>query len=685
MWGCPPEKIRNVALVGHCGAGKTTLGEALLCCSGVLARPGRVEDGTTVGDFQPEAVRHQMSVTVAVAPFPAGARQEFKVNLLDTPGYPDFLAEVEAALYVADLAVVVVSAVEGVEVQTEAVWRLCAERGLPRLIFVNKLDRERASFEATLASLNERFGSGIAPLELPLGDEGSFYGVADLLSDQAITTVDAKTVTGPIPAELVEAEARVRENLLEGIVVGDDDLMTRYLDGAALSAEELEATLAKGVAAGSVFPVICGSALRSIGVERLASLITEIAPSPLLRGPARVRAGDREVEVAPDPDGDPLARVWKTVADPFVGKISLLHVLSGTLRPDMTLADSRTHTDHRLHGLFGVRGKEIAPVPHACVGDIVAVTKLGEIMTGDTLAPKSLPVTAVSPPPVTPVFSIAIRPEAKGDDDKLMTALHRLAEEDPSLVFDRDDETHQMLLRGMGETHLQIVTEVLRRKFGVQVVTEEVKVPYRETITATASAEGRYKKQTGGHGQYGVVDLSVEPLGRGEGFVFVDQIVGGAIPRQFLPAIEKGIEEAMAAGGPHGFPVVDVKVICFDGKFHPVDSSEMSFKMAGAIAFKEAVALASPVVLEPYSRLEVTLSPAYQGDVLGDLAARRARVLATTLTEDGADQVIVALLPRAETLRYAIDLRALTAGHGRFRLTHDHYDIVPLSLSSRLG
>jgi elongation factor G len=676
----PSAKIRNVVLVGHGGAGKTTLAEALLVSCGALNRAGRVEDGTTVSDFEPEEVKRHISVSLAMAPVEVG---DFRINVIDTPGYADFAAEMEAGLSVADLAVVVVSAVEGVEVNTQTAWKACAEIGLPRLVYINKLDRERADFERTLDQLHDLFGAGIAPLELPIGQEAAFRGVIDLLTDMAITYDTGSRVTGSIPEEMSDLEHRVRDALVEGIVVADDALMERYLDGDTPSTKELETTLAHGVASGTVFPVVCGSATKSIGIDRLAELICEIGPSPLERPPTHVRAGDKPTEVSPDPNGQPLARIFKTIADPYVGKISLLHVLSGTLRPDITLVNSRTRTDERLHALQLLRGKESSPIGEAHAGDIIAVPKLADARTGDTLAPKGTPVVIDARPAPTPLLSIAVRPRAKGDEDKLMTALHRLQEEDMTLGVRRDDETHQTVLSGMGDTHLQIICEKLQRKFGVEVETEPVKVPYRETISKPAEAEGKYKKQSGGHGQFGVTSLRVEPLERGSGFQFVDAIVGGAIPRQFIPAVEKGIQEAMLTGGALGFPVVDVKVTCFDGKYHSVDSSEMSFRMAGSIGFREALAKAGPVLLEPISRLEITVPPSSQGEVLGDLNSRRGRVLGTEVAS-GDEQVVIALVPTSEVMRYATDLRSLTGGRGRFAIRHDRYEVVPAQLVERI-
>ncbi|MFP5319325.1 MAG: elongation factor G [Acidimicrobiia bacterium] len=681
MKSFPPAKIRNVALVGHGGAGKTTLAESLLFCSGAISRQGRVEDGNTTTDFDPEEVRRGISLSLALAPF---EHDGHKINLLDTPGYADFVSDVHAALRVADLAVIVVSAVEGPEVGTDIAWKIAADAGLPRMFFVNKLDRERASFQRTLDELRERYGAGVAPLELPIGEEGSFTGVADLLEDCAYTYAGGKSTAGPIPADLEAREHEVRDNLVEGIVVADDDLMERYLEGEEIDVKELEQALAKGVAEGSVFPVATGSAAKLIGIDRLATLVTQLGPSPLDRPPVPVQAGGTTTEVRPDPAGQPLALVYRTLADPYVGKVSFFKVLSGTIRPDVQLTNPRSHTDERLHGLFTMRGKEQDPVPEVPAGDLGAVAKLSDTATGDTLAPKGTPVVIPPIEPPVPVLSIAIKPKSKGDEDKLMTALHRLQEEDMALHVRRDDETHQTLLSGMGETHLSLVTEKLARKFGVEVETEDVRVPYRETVAGTAEAEGKHKKQTGGHGQFGVAFLKVEPQERGAGFEFVDKIVGGAIPRQFIPAVEKGVAETMATGGVFGYPVVDVRVTLFDGKFHPVDSSEMSFKMAGSLALREAMAKASPVMLEPISLLEVTVPLQFQGDVMGDLNSRRGRVQGTEAVGNG-EQMITALVPTSEVLRYSIDLRSLTGGRGRFSVRHSHYDLLPAHLVDKVA
>ena len=681
-----PSSIRNVALVGHHGAGKTTLAEALLAAAGAIDRQGSVERGTTVCDFEPEESARQLSVSLAIAPFSV---EGVKVNLLDAPGYADFAAEMRAALALSDLAVLVVSATDGVQAQTEDAWRAAAALGLPRVVVINKLDRERADFDRALGEVRAAFGAGVAPVELPIGAEAGFRGVIDLLDDRATVydTGSGPPVTGtegPIPEELVNTEHEVHEQLVEGIVVGDDDLMARYLEGETIPRAELEASLAGGVASGAVFPVLCCSGATGVGIDRLARLLVELAPPPGARGPITVAAGDTTTEVACDPAGPPLLSVCKTLSDQHAGRISLCKVVSGTVRPDLVLTNPRTRSDERLHVLESLRGHEAAPITEAVAGDFVAVPRLSAARTGDTLAPKGTPVSIPLPEPDPPALSVAVRPASRADDDKLMSALGRLCEEDPALVVTRVDETHQTVLGVAGEVHFAVTVERLSRKYSVRVEREDVLIAYRETISKPAAAEGKHKKQSGGHGQFGVCHLRIEPLARGQGFEFHDEVVGGAIPRQYIPAVEKGVAEAMANGGAFGYPVVDVAVTVDDGKYHSVDSSEMSFKMAGALAFREAMANAGPVLLEPVSRVEVTVPADQQGDVLGDLHARRARIQGTDATEDG-HQTVVAFVPTAELSRYAVDLRAITGGRGRFRAEPDHYDPVPEHLVSGLA
>jgi elongation factor G len=674
MKSYPTEKIRNVVLVGHGGAGKTTVAEALLARSGAITRAGRVEDGTTVCDTEPEEHKRHLSMSLALAPFEWLGH---KVNLVDTPGYADFVGDVDAALRVADLAVFVVSAVEGVEVGTELTWRRCADLGIPRIVFINKLDRERADYERTLGQLRDTFGAGIAPLELPIGAEAAFRGIADLLTDKAfVYQPDGTHTVEEVPDDLAELEHQVHDNLVEGIVVADDEQMERYLEGDIPSVEELEHTLAHGVASATVFPVVLGSAVTGVGIDRLADFLCEIGPSPADRPAVVVDTPGGEVNIAPDAAGQPLAFVFKTIADPYVGQLSLFKVLSGTIRTDDNLVNPSSGANERLHGLFHLRGKEQIQTNAVVAGDLAAVAKLANTRTGDTLAPKGTPVQLEPVASPNAVLGVAIKARTQADDDKLGSALQRLMVEDPALRLARDDETRQTILWGTGETHLAVSTERLARKFGVNIDTEEVRVPYRETISGKAEAEGKHKKQSGGHGQYGVANLRVEPLERGKGFEFVDKIVGGAIPRQFIPAVQKGIEETMAHGGVYGFPVVDVRVECFDGKYHAVDSSEMAFKMAGSLGFKEAMARAGVVVLEPTSLLKVTVPAAYQGDVMGDINSRRGRVQGTETVGNG-EQEVTAYVPTAEILRYAIDLRSMTGGRGRFTAEHAGYDVLP--------
>jgi elongation factor G len=662
----PTAKIRNVALVGHGGAGKTTLAEALLFASGAIPRMGRVEDGNTVCDFDPEEARRQISVSLALAPFEVDGH---KINLVDTPGYADFVGDVAAALRAVDLVVCVVSAVEGVEVQTEVAWNLAEERGIPRVVFINKLDRERASFERTLDQLKERFGTGIAPLELPIGEEGAFRGVVDLLTDTAMT-YDGKSpegTPGPVPEEMEAEEHSVHDALIEGIVVADDDLTERYLADETIDPKELEHALAKGIDEATVFPVLCGSATQLVGVDRLARFVVDEGPAPHVD----------------NVEGPPAAFVFKTLVDPYVGRVNLFKVLQGTVKTDANLLNGRTVSDERMHQVTTMRGKEQEPASEVPAGDIAAVAKLSDTTTGDILATRGAQIDVELFVPPSPVLSTAIRPKSKGDEDKLANALHRLEDEDPALHLERNPETHQTLLSGMGETHLSIAIERLSRKFGVEVETEDVKVPYRETINGTAEAEGKLKKQTGGHGQFAIAWLRVEPIERGAGFEFVDSIVGGVIPRNYIPAVEKGIHETIEHGGALGYPVVDVKVTCFDGKHHPVDSSEMAFKTAASLGFKEALAKAGPVLLEPISELVVTVPEAHQGDIMGDLNSKRGRIQGSASIGRGEVEV-VAMVPTAEVMRYAIDLRSITRGRGRFSVSHSHYDPVPPHLTDKV-
>ncbi len=681
--------IRNVALVGHSGAGKTTLAEALLHRAGVVPRLGKVEEGTTVCDTEPEEIKRGISLSPAIAPFPwtAADGREYTINLIDTPGYADFAAGVDAALAVADLALVVVSAVDGVEVGTEIVWRQCADLGIPRMIFLTKEDKPRADFHRVLEQLRATFGAGIVPLEMPFAEEEAFTAIADVLSETGLGyDKDGSHHDEALPDGVAEEEHRLHDEVAEEIVSGDDEQLERYLSGDVPSAAELETALVHEVRECAEFPVLVGSALTGVGIDRLADYLCELAPSPAER-PVTVRAGTPdgpETEVTADPAGDPLLYVFRTVADPFVGQVSIFKVLSGVVRNEDRLVNATTGTEERLHGLFKLRGKEHVAVEALAAGDLGAVAKLTGTPTGTALAKRGHTVHVPGPAPRTTPYALALKPLTQADDDKLSSALQRLVGEDPSLVIDRTGESGQTVLRGTGDTHIAVALERLARKFGVNVKTEEVQVAYRETITHTAEAEGKLKKQSGGHGQYAVCQLRVSPAGRGEGSAFIDSIVGGAIPRNFIPAVEKGVLEAMSTGGVYGFPVVDVKVECYDGKFHPVDSSEMAFRTAASMGLREAMAKASPVLLEPISLVTVRIPTALQGDVMGDLSSRRGRIAGTTSLDDGSSE-IQAMVPEAEVQRYVLDLRSLTGGRGTFTAELDHYDVVPSHLVEKIA
>ena len=664
-----PEKIRNVALVGSQGSGKTTLAEAMLYRAGVIDRTGRVEEGTTVCDFSPEEKTATHSQSLALASFEWHGH---KINLLDTPGAPDYAGELHAALQVADLLVFVIDASSGVDHRTTAIWRQAADASLPRIVFVNKLDREHASFDNVLSELQDAFGAGVAPLELPIGTGPSFHGIADLLTDTAYIYDSGAAEEAEIPAEMEEQEAEVHEQLVENIVVADDDMLEQYFEGNIPSPAELEVVLGRGVADGSVFPVVCGSATGPIAVDRLANFLVEIGPPPTTRA-MTVTMSDIDTEPACDPGGDQLACVFKTISDDYVGQISLFRVLSGTIRRDDNLTNSTTGDSERLRGLVSLVGGKQQDIDAISAGDIGGVTKLQQTRTCDTLTNAGRAIVQLEAWP-EPVLAYGLLPKTRAAEDKLGTGLRRLTDEDPSLILERSEETHQTLLWGLGEAHLRLAIARLDR-MGIEVETEDLRVPYRQTVTGNGDAEGKHKKQSGGHGQFGVAYVRIEPMPRGSGFEFVDAISGGAIPRSYIPAVEAGIRDAMADGGDLGFPIVDVKATVYDGKHHSVDSSEFSFNMAGKLAFSAAFAQANPVVLEPMARVEITVAPEYQGDVMGDLSSRRGQVQGTDAGPWG-EQVIHAIVPEAELVRYAIELRSLTGGRARFKAERVAYEIL---------
>jgi elongation factor G len=670
----PTDHVRNVLIVGHGGAGKTSLVEAVLHATGATNRVGRVEDGTTVTDFEPEETRKQISVSLALAPV---EHDGFKVNLLDAPGYADFIGDVRAALPAADAVLFVVSAVEGVETQTEVVWTMAEELALPRAFFINKLDRDRASFARTLDGIQTAFGKGCPPLYLPIGEEHDLSGLVGLLSGRAFTHDGGKRSEGEVPDALREAAGSLREQLIEAIIQEseNEDLMDRYLGGEQIAPTDLIPDLERAVAAGKLFPVLAGAATRNIGVAELLEICTQAFPSPTERPPVEGRRAD--------PAGPLAAYVFKTIADPYVGRMNLFRVVSGTFLPDSTVLNSTKGKEERVGNLLTVRGKAQEPAGEVVAGDIGAVAKLTDTATGDTLCTKEDRVVLPAPTMPDPLLPIAIAPKSRGDEDRLSSGLARSEAEDLTLRVERNAETKQTILWGMGENHIEISLERLKRKYGVEVAQVPLLLPYKETFKTGAKALGRHVKQSGGHGQYGICNIEVEPLPRGGGFEFVDKIFGGAIPNQFIPSVEKGVRKSMEDGLLAGYPVVDIRVILYDGKYHTVDSSDMAFQIAGALALKEAAARAEMVLLEPLLELEVLVPDDYVGDVLGDLSSRRGRVVGTDPVGTGRT-LVRATAPEAEVIRYAIDLRSMTRGRGSFARRFSHYEELPSHLAAKV-
>jgi elongation factor G len=674
--------IRNVLLVGHGGAGKTTLLEAMLFASGGITRMGTVEDGNTVSDHDPDEQRRQISVSLAMAPV---EWKGTKLNVLDAPGTADFVGDVRSAIRAADAVIIVVSAVDGVEVQTEYAWELAVQEGLPRAIFVNKLDRERADFQSTLDQLVSSFGNQVAPFELPIGAEHEFAGIADLMHEKADLYP-----SGPIaeesdwPDEIHAVADPAREKLMEAVAESDDALIEKYLEEGALPEADIIRGSKEGFANARVAPVFVGSASKAIGIDRLLDFIVEEFPSPLDRAPVTVigKGGDEQSRTC-DPNGPLTAFVFKTVSDPFVGHITMFRVFSGKVRPDSSVHDATQGTDERIGQLFALKGKEHESVPEVPAGDIGAVAKLQHTHTGDTFSTKDDLVQLGSVELPEPLLAYAISPKTKGDEDKLATGLARLREEDPTFRVSRNEETHETVIYGMGEAHLGVQMERLKAKFGVEVEAKPAKIAYRETIRGKGKAQGRHVKQSGGHGQYAVCEIEVEPLPRGEGFVYEDKIFGGAIPHQFIPSIEKGIVKTMSEGVLSGNPMVDIKVTLVDGKFHSVDSSDMAFQIAGSLALKEVVEQAGVALLEPIVQLSVTVPDAFTGDIMGDLNAKRGKIQGMDQL-GGGKQVINALVPQGEVARYVIDLRSMTGGRGAFSMTFSHYEEMPQHLAQKV-
>jgi elongation factor G len=673
----PTEKIRNLALLGHGGTGKTSLAEAVLFTAGAINRLGRVDDGTTTSDFDPDEVKRKVSINVSLLPCEWAGH---KLNVIDAPGYADFIGDAYSGLAATDVAVIVVCAASGVQVGTEAAWKLAEQRGLARAVFMSRLDRENASFEETLRQVQGMLSRKCVPVQLPIGSEHSFAGVVDLIEAKAY--MGEKGTEGPPPAEMADAIAKAREQLVEAVAEVDDELVNKYLEGEALSEEEIRDALRKGIASGEIVPVFAGSGTKTIGVASFLNAVAVSFPTPRERRTEARDASGNAVEVTADPAGPLAALVFKTTADPFVGKLTYLRVFSGTLTADSQVWNSVKGVAERIGQLYVVRGKTQEPVPRLVAGDIGAVAKLSETVTNDTLCGRDRPLVIAPIEFPAPVFSAAVHPRSKADTDKMSTALARIVEEDPILRVRREQDTGETIISGLGESHIETACEKMRRKFGADVLLTTPKVPYKETITTASSAEHTHKKQTGGHGQYARVTLEVEPLPRGSGFEFENKIVGGVVPKQYVPAVEDGVREALSEGVLAHYPMVDLRVKLVDGKDHPVDSSEMSFKLAGSQAVKAAAQKARPVLLEPIVNLRLRAPEAYTGDLVSDLNGRRAKVLG--ISPDGGMTVIDAQAPLAEVQRYSTDLRSLTQGRAAFEMSFDHYEEVPDHLTKRV-
>ena len=674
--------IRNVALVGHSTSGKTQLASAILSDSGMVNRFGKVDEGTTVTDYDEEEIarRHTLSASVAYAEW-----NRLKINLIDTPGIGNFLSDARAALHVADAALVVVDAVSGVMVQTEKVWEVCDELSLPRVVVLNRLDRERASLDRSLTSLRELCNRTVIPIQLPIGEEKGFKGVVDLVSKKAFlfqTDESGKFSEAAVPADMTAAVNSARETLIEMVAENDEHLMEKFFEAGTLTDDELIAGLRAATIAAKVFPLVCTSAVLNIGVPQLLDTIVAYLPSPVDRPYKGVGKDGNEVARAADEKGPAAAFVWKTVADPFAGRITMFRVASGTLKADSNCQNKTRDTVERFGHLLLLQGKTQTSVPEIKAGDLGAVAKLKDTLTNDTLGEKSDPITFPAVRFPEPVLSYAIEPKSRGDEDKISTSMHRLEEEDPSIKYSRDPQTKELLLSGQGQLHIEVTVAKLKRRFGVDVNLKPPRIPYRETIKASTEAHGRHKKQTGGHGQFGDCKIKVEPLPRGADFEFVDDIFGGAIPRQFVPAVEKGIQDARTRGYLAGYPMVDFRVTVFDGSYHDVDSNELSFKLAGSLAFKDAMQRARPTILEPIMNVEIYAPSDFAGDLMGDLNGRRGRI--GGMDTRGAMTIIKAQVPMSEMLTYEQHLTSATGGRGSYHMEYSHYDEVPGHLQTKI-
>jgi elongation factor G len=677
------KSLRNLAVIGHGGTGKTSLCESLLFVSGKNERLGRVDDGSSTMDYEPEEQKKHVSISSA-ANFVEWDKH--KINIIDTPGDSNFTFDIKCSLSVVDNAVVVIDSVGGVEFQTQKVWELADEYALPRAIFINRMDRERADFSKVLDSIKTKLKKKATPICLPIGAEDKFQGIVDLINMKAYTFADNKGAGKAIdiPADLMDEVNTLRASMVEDIAEADDELMNKYLEAGELSAEELKSGLRKGVVSGNVIPVICGSALKGIGATLLMDMVVSSFASPVDRGPVKGRKPGTDIveERQPSEDGPFSAIVFKTIADPYAGRLTLFRVYSGKLNSDTPVYNSSRKITEKFGHIFFLEGKNQKQAETLIPGDIAGVAKLKETVTGDTLSNEKAPVVfeKVAVPP--PIMSFAVEPKSRGDEDKIASSIHRLTEEDPTIVFSRNVQTKEMILSGMGQVHIEVNVEKMKRKFGVEVNLNTPKVPYLETIKGKTNVQGRYKKQSGGRGQFGDCTIDIEPMPRGGGYEFLDKIVGGVIPGQYRPAVDKGIVEAAAKGVLAGYPVVDFRISLVFGSYHTVDSSEMAFKIAGSMAFQKGVMECQPILLEPIVNIAIEVPDEYMGDVIGDLNSRRGRVLG--MDTNGTNQVIKGQVPMAEILKYAPDLRSMTSGRGNFTYTDSHYEEVPSYIADKI-
>lgn len=678
-------RIRNIAIIAHGGAGKTSLTEAILFNCGAIDRMGSVDNGTSTTDYEPEEISRKITISSSVC---FCNYNGYRINIIDTPGFINFIEDTRGCLRAIDGAVIIVSAISGVKAETEKIWKYACEFEIPRMIFVNKMDKENASFTRAIAEIEKSFETEAIPLQIPIGSGDAFKGIVDIINMKAYDFTEGKAKEIDIPSEIASEAEGFRKKMIEKIAEADDSLLERYLEGGELTIEEILKGLKEGSLTRRFIPVCSGSATKNIGINNLIEDIILCLPSPIemarispIRG--KNTTDGKEVERRPD-EKDPLsAYVFKTIADPYAGKLSIFRVYSGLLKADSTVFNSSRGIKERVGQVFYLLGKKQVPAQIIGPGEIGVVAKLKETTTGDTLSDESHPIVFERVRFAEPIISYAIAPKSKGDEEKVSSSLNRLLEEDPTLRFHRDEETKEMILSGMGQVHLDVTLEKLKRKFGVEVIMKTPKIPYRETIRTSAKAQGKYKKQSGGRGQYGDCWIEIEPLPRGGGYEFIDKIVGGVIPQQYRPAVEKGILETMKEGILAGYPIVDIKVTLYDGSYHSVDSSEMAFKIAGSMALKKAFMEAKPVILEPIMKVEVTVPDETLGAIIGDLNSKRGKVQGVE-PQAGGNQKILALVPMAEMLTYANQLHSLTSGRGLYSMEFSHYEDVPGHLAQKI-